>query len=112
MSLIQKIEVARSRKIKEERNKKMAIATAGIATGAIVGTVVGVLVAPTSGKETRENTKNKLNENIESAKFKVKESKAKIREYLDKVQLEKATKEVVEEEILKLPVNTDNVIEA
>ncbi|MGL5346342.1 MAG: YtxH domain-containing protein [Peptostreptococcaceae bacterium] len=111
MSLLQKIESARIRKIKEDRNKKLAIATAGVATGALVGTVVGVLVAPASGKETIQVTKNKVNENLESTKNKVNESKTKIKEYLDKVRNERIEKEIVEEEVLMLPNSMEESIE-
>lgn len=84
MSLLQKIENKRARKLKEERNKKVAIATAGVATGAIVGTISGILIAPKSGKETIQDVKEKTNENINKTKLKVEDSKAKIKEYLDK----------------------------
>ena len=96
MSLLQKIEEKRNRQIKKDKNKKIAIATAGVATGAVVGTIAGVLIAPKSGKETIEDVKeksnqvkNKINENIEDTKFKVKESKDKIKEYLAKRKNEK-----------------------
>ena len=86
MSLLQKIEEKRNRQIKKDKNKKIAIATAGVATGAVVGTIAGVLIAPKSGKETIEDVKeksnqvkNKINENIEDTKFKVKESNDKMR---------------------------------
>ena len=52
MSLLQKIEEKRNRQIKKDKNKKIAIATAGVATGAVVGTIAGVLIAPKSGIET------------------------------------------------------------
>lgn len=112
MNLLQKIEASKTRKIKEDRNRKLAIATASVATGALVGTIVGVLVAPKSGKETLEITKNKFNENLESAKTKVKESKTKIKEYLDKVQAEKTEREIVEEKILELPNTLEEITEA
>ena len=57
MSLLQKIEEKRNRQIKKDKNKKIAIATAGVATGAVVGTIAGVLIAPKSGKETIEDVK-------------------------------------------------------
>lgn len=41
MSLLQKIEEKRNRQIKKDKNKKIAIATAGVATGAVVGTIAG-----------------------------------------------------------------------
>ena len=112
MSLLQKIEEKRNIKIKKDKKKKAAIATAGIATGAVVGTVAGVLIAPKSGKETREdikeksnNVKIKINENIEDTKGKVKESKAKIKEYLDKRKSEKSEDEIVESESSEIMEN-------
>ena len=108
MSLLQKIEEKRNRQIKKDKNKKIAIATAGVATGAVVGTIAGVLIAPKSGKETIEDVKeksnqvkNKINENIEDTKFKVKESKDKIKEYLAKRKNEKSENEIVEIEPLR-----------
>lgn len=101
MSLLQKIEEKRNIKIKKDKKKKAAIATAGIATGAVVGTIAGVLIAPKSGKETIEDVKektnkvkNKINENIEDSKSKVKESKVKIKEYLDKRKSENKIVEI------------------
>ena len=82
MNLLQKIEKKRKEKEKDERNKKITIATAGIVTGAVAGSIVGVLVAPKSGKETIEDVKLKINKNINDTKNKVKESKFKVKEYL------------------------------
>ena len=111
MSLLQKIEEKRNRQIKKEKNKKVAIATAGVATGAVVGTIAGVLLAPKSGKETiadvkekSNQVKNKISENIEDTKFKVKESKDKIKEYLAK---RKNENDIVEIEPLQLIENTE-----
>ena len=91
MNLLQKIEEKRNRQIRKDKNKKMAIATAGVATGVAVGTVVGVLLAPKSGKET-----------IEDTKFKVKESKEKIKEYLAKRKSDKSENDIVETDSFKL----------
>ena len=101
MNLLQKIEEKRNRQIRKDRNKKVAIATAGVATGAVVGTIAGVLIAPKSGKETIEDVKvksnqvkTKISENIEDTKCKVKESKNKIKEYLAKRKNENEVIEV------------------
>jgi len=106
MSLLQKIEEKRNRQIRKDRNKKVAIATAGVATGAVVGTIAGVLIAPKSGKETIEDVKvksnqvkTKISENIQDTKCKVKESKNKIKEYLAK---RKNENEVIEVEPIQL----------
>ena len=50
---------------------------------------------------------NKINENIEDTKFKVKESKDKIKEYLAKRKNEKSENEIVEIEPLQLIENTE-----
>ena len=108
----QKIEQKRAKQLKKERNKTAAIATAGVATGAVVGTIAGVLLAPKSGKETiadvkekSNEVKNKISENIEETKRKVKDSKDKIKEYLSRRKSEK-NEEVIEVEALKLIENT------
>ena len=49
----------------------------------------------------------KINENIEDTKFKVKESKDKIKEYLAKRKNEKSENEIVEIEPLQLIENTE-----
>lgn len=114
MSLLQKIENKRAKKLKEERNKKVAIATAGVATGAIVGTISGILIAPKSGKETIQDVKEKTNENINKTKLKVEDSKVKIKEYLDKRKnksVESEENTIEEIEVLDEIENKD-VIEA
>ena len=40
----------------------------GLALGAVVGVVVGLLLAPQSGQETREMIKNKAGEIVEKVK--------------------------------------------
>lgn len=114
MSLLQKIEEKRRLKVKKDKKKKAAIATAGIATGALVGTISGVLIAPKSGKETIEglkeksnNLKTKINENIEDTTEKVKESKVKIKEYLDKRKSENIENEILETESSEIIENAE-----
>ena len=96
MSLLQKIEEKRNRQIKKDKNKKIAIATAGVATGAVVGTIAGVLIAPKSGKETIEDVKEKSNQ-----------VKNKINENIEKRKNEKSENEIVEIEPLQLIENTE-----
>lgn len=99
MSLLQKIEEKRKKKLRAERNKKAVIATAGI----LAGTVAGILVAPKSGKETIQDVKDKssklkekINENVQDTKVKVQDSKEKIREYLDARKKNKDQEDVEE----------------
>lgn len=114
MSLLQKIEAKKQQQIKKDKKKKAAIATAGVATGALVGTIAGVLIAPKAGKETIEDVKektnqvkNKVSENIEDTKSKIKESKVKIREYLNSRKAENNKNTVIEVEPLCIVENTE-----
>ncbi len=108
MSLLEKIEEKRVRKIKADRSKKTAIATIGVATGALIGSAAGILLAPKSGKETREDIKDKsieikdkISDNIEDTKCKVEESKLKIKEYLSKRKYETNDAEIIEVGLLE-----------
>lgn len=109
MSLSKKIQAKRQEKIKAEKIKKAKTAVAGVAAGAAVGAVGGILLAPKSGKETRENIKNaskqavntvsdkaldaksKAGDVLDAQKEKFNDSKAKIREYLDSKKSEECT---------------------
>lgn len=101
MSLLQKIEEKRKKKLRAERNKKAAIATVGV----LAGTVAGILVAPKSGKETIQDVKDKSNQlkdkisdNVQETKGKVQDSREKIKEYLENRKKNKV-KEDIEENI-------------
>lgn len=101
MSLSKKIEDKRKAKQKAEKAKQAKIATAGVVLGAVTGAVGGVLLAPKSGKETREDIKDasqqvadkinmrtvdvkgKMSEKLEDRKGNFIESKQKIRNYID-----------------------------
>lgn len=101
MSLSKKIEDKRKAKQKAEKAKQARIATAGVVLGAVTGAVGGVLLAPKSGKETREDIKDasqqiadkinmktvdvkgKMSEKLEDRKGNFIESKQKIRNYID-----------------------------
>ncbi|CEI73281.1 MULTISPECIES: YtxH domain-containing protein [Romboutsia] len=111
MSLAKKIEQKKKAKKAKERNKKIKIATLGVATGAITGILGGVLLAPKSGKETREDIKNTakdINTNVseKAAKTKeklttnVNESKRRIKEYLDSKK--KENEDVVDTNVVEL----------
>ncbi|MCC0714412.1 YtxH domain-containing protein [Clostridioides sp. ES-S-0077-01] len=101
MSLSKKIEDKRKAKQRAEKVKKAKIATAGVVLGAVTGAVSGILLAPKSGKETREDikdasqqiaekinmktvdVKDKVSEKLEDRKGNFIESKKKIRKYID-----------------------------
>ncbi|MCC0686234.1 YtxH domain-containing protein [Clostridioides sp. ZZV14-6345] len=101
MSLSKKIEDKRKAKQRAEKVKKAKIATAGVVLGAVTGAVSGVLLAPKSGKETREDikgasqqiaekinmktvdVKGKVSEKLKDRKGNFIESKKKIKKYID-----------------------------
>lgn len=126
MSLSKKIQAKRQAKIKAEKIKKAKTAAASVAAGVAVGAVGGILLAPKSGKETREDIKNaskqavdavsdkaagakaKAGDVIGAQKEKFNDSKAKIKEYLD---AKKAVDEACEE-CEECGVDSEEVVEA
>lgn len=101
MSLSKKIEDKRKAKQRAEKIKQAKVATAGVVLGAVTGAVSGVLLAPKSGKETREDikdasqqivekinmktvdVKDKMSNKLEDRRGNFMESKKKIRKYID-----------------------------
>ena len=67
------------------KSKKFGL---GVVIGAVAGVVAGLLTAPKSGKETREDIKNKANEARGSAERKLKEAHKE----LEKLSKEAKTK--------------------
>jgi gas vesicle protein len=74
-------------KHEEESSRNVGLLIAGFALGALAGTVLGLLFAPKSGKELRDEIKEKSGEYYDKAKEKGKE-------YYDKAK-EKAGEAVV-----------------
>ncbi len=125
MSLSKKIQAKRQEKIKAEKIKKAKNTAANIAAGTALGIVSGILLAPKSGKETREdiknaskqaasvvsdkasNAKSKADDVLDSQKTKFSNSKAKIKEYLNSVKESNA--EECPEDLIE--VNSDNEVE-
>ena len=116
MSLSKKIQAKRQAKIKAEKIKKAKTAAAGVAAGVAAGAVGGILLAPKSGKETREDIKNASKQAVDAVsdkavgaqKEKFNDSKAKIKEYLD---AKKAVDEAYEE-CEECGVDSEDVVEA
>lgn len=128
MSLSRLIEEKRKAKARVERNKKAKFAVTGAAIGTLAGVLGGVLLAPKSGKETRNDIKEgskkaaqklndktsglreNLNTQVTKGKENVCEAKSKIREYLNSKKGTN-TKEAVEENLDK-PVEVADEIAA
>ena len=101
MSLAKLIDEKRKAKARAERNKKAKVAVTGAAVGTLAGVLGGLLFAPKSGKETREDIKDasqqiaekinmktvdvkgKVSEKLEDKKGNFIESKKKIKKYID-----------------------------
>jgi gas vesicle protein len=72
----------KARKVKRQKAKNVAI---GAGIGAAVGVAAGILLAPDSGKDTREKLAKNAKTAAESAKDSMIEIKGKIVEAKDKV---------------------------
>lgn len=83
MNLTKKIEDKRKAKQRAEKVKKAKIATAGVVLGAVTGAVSGVLLAPKSGKETREDIKDASQQIAEKINMKTVDVKGKVSEKLE-----------------------------
>ncbi|MDO5779934.1 MAG: YtxH domain-containing protein [Clostridium sp.] len=77
------------KKRKEKRKKIVKTAAVSTLVGGTLGVLSGVLLAPKSGKDTREDIKEKMNDikvktidQSENLKNNVKEAKNKIKDYL------------------------------
>lgn len=69
----------------DRKSKKKAAAkvAAGMGLGAIAGAIAGTLLAPKSGKETREDIAKGAKDTFEKAKNTVNETKEKINKAMD-----------------------------
>lgn len=77
------------KKRKEKRKKIVKAATASTIVGGTLGVLSGILLAPKSGKETRNDIKEKVDEvksitveQTKNLKSNVEEAKSKIKDYL------------------------------
>ncbi len=94
MSLKAKLEQKKKERIRKERlntAKKLAV-------GTVAGVVGGLMLAPKSGKETRENIKVKAKEVNENLKVKTVEVKENALEAKDKI-----SKYIAEKKVCKKP---------
>ncbi|MGG5460523.1 YtxH domain-containing protein [Clostridium sp. B9] len=121
MSLSRLIEEKRKAKARVERNKKAKVAVTGAAVGTLAGVLGGLLFAPKSGKETRNDIKegskkavqkindktvelkDNLNTQVVKGKDNICEAKSKIKEYLASKK-GTSNEEAVEENLLEAPV--------
>ena len=95
MDLIKKGKEKREKKVRVRAIKNAAI---GAAIGTTIGAVAGVLLAPKSGKENREDLVKVAKEIPEKAKEIVEKTKEKVEEVKEKIK-KKTTKKGEEQEI-------------
>lgn len=90
LELIKKRNITCQKKAREKAFKNVAI---GAAVGAAVGATAGVLLAPKSGKETRDDLVRATNGLPEKAKEIIEKTKEKVEEVKGKLK-EKQTKSI------------------
>ena len=107
------------KKRKEKRKKIVKAATVSTLVGGTIGVVSGVLLAPKSGKDTRNDIKERVTdvkaktvEQSKALKNNMKEAKDKIKDYLNnKREKENASEQEIEiQEIVLSEETTENNI--
>ena len=106
------------KKRKEKRKKIVKAAVLSTVVGGGIGALSGILLAPKSGKDTRDDIKEKVNnakaktiEQSENLKNNVKEAKSKIKDYWkDKEAV--TSEEVENEQALTEEVSTEETVES
>ncbi len=106
MSIMELIESGKKARRQKERKQFLQNVALGAAVGVTVGAVAGVLLAPKSGKETREDVvkavkelPDKAKEGIETVKEKIEEVKKNVSEKAEEVKnsdTEKGEKKIEE----------------
>ncbi|SCG82811.1 hypothetical protein DW1_1238 [Proteiniborus sp. DW1] len=105
--LFEKSKKEKEKKMRKEIAKKVAV---GTAVGTALGAVTGVLFAPKSGKETREDIAKKTKEATEAVKVTLKDSGQvlmekgeiigrSIKEKIEEVKIKKDSCQLCEEEL-------------
>lgn len=87
MAILEVFEKAKKHRKAAEQKKALKNVAVGAAIGATVGAVAGVLLAPKSGKETREELASAAHEAVEKAKVKIEEVKEKAEEVVEEVKV-------------------------
>lgn len=105
MAILDVFEKVKKQRKAAEQKKALKNVAVGAALGATVGAVAGVLLAPKSGKETREELAVKAKEAVEKAKEKIDEIKEKTGEVVDEI------KNQVKQKIENLPCGSEVPLE-
>lgn len=98
MSLAKLIEEKKKAKNRKETAKKSKNIAVGATVGILAGLAGGLLFAPKSGKETRENIKDSASDLTNTAKDKTIEVKNKVTQYIKEKRDERARLEAAIEQ--------------
>ncbi len=121
-NIIAEMQKEKIRKQKQKRTEKMVKIAASMAVTGIAGMVSGVLLAPKSGKELREDiakTANELSENArnnvdikkEKISTHITETRNKINEYVSSKKEKKETPSTKTENLENQPMETEGIEE-
>lgn len=102
------LDLLNEKKERERRQKKVDTARK-IAFGSIIGAIAGIMLAPKSGKETRQDIANKTREVKENAKNTIKDSIGTIKEVEGKVK--ERVKEFKDRDMFEIEIEQDKPIE-
>jgi len=83
MAILEMFEKVKKQRKAAEQKKALKNVAVGAALGATVGAVAGILLAPKSGKETREEIALAAKDAVEKAKEKIEEAKVKAEEAVE-----------------------------
>ena len=99
------IDLLNERKRKAERQEKVDTAKK-IALGTAIGAITGILFAPKSGKETREDIVKKTKDTTETVTKSVKDSVESIKDTKDKIQeeIKEKVKEFKERDMIEVEI--------
>ncbi|HSH35928.1 YtxH domain-containing protein [Schnuerera sp.] len=106
------IDLLNEKKKKAERQEKVDTAKK-IAIGTAIGAITGILFAPKSGKETREDIAKKTKETTETVKKSVKDSVESIKEVEGKVRddIKDKVREFKERDMIEVEIEEGKIEE-
>lgn len=102
------VDLINERKERERRQKRLDAARK-IAIGSVIGTIAGIMLAPKSGKETRQDIVNKTREIKENAKNTIKDSIGTIKEVEEKVK--DRVKEFKDRDMFEIEIESEEPVE-
>jgi len=96
-------------KKERDKRKKKVDAVKKIAFGSVIGTIAGIMLAPKSGKETRQDIVDKTKEIKENTKNSIMDSIGTIKEVEEKVK--DRMKEFKDRDMFEIEIDSEEPIE-